>query len=618
MKLELNVRKLFKATWTRKSLTTKIGIAVLAFLCSSLVGSLRVHSQTLPTLARISQFIDDSSLVTLENSTNMQIFTADDEGRVSPDLAMERILLILKSSPEQEAALEQLLAEQQDPSSRNYHQWLTPEEFGERFGASPQELEAVVGWLTEHGFAINNIANSRREIEFSGTASQVEEAFHTEIHQYESEGEPHIANATDISIPLALTPVVAGVVGLHDFHVQSMITRADGNHGMSPRDFATIYNVTSLWNQGFDGKGQSIAIVARSNINLNDVRNFRAQFGLPAKDPQIIVGGPELGPDPGPTRDEVEADLDVEWAGAVAKGATIKLVVSNDIGLSASYIVNHTLAPVMSVSYGGCESALGSANAQIGSLWQQAAAQGMSVFVSSGDSGSAGCENANSSSMATTGLGVNGLGSTPYNVAVGGTRFNENGSYATYWNRTNNFFNLSSARGYIPERVWNDGVRLWGTGGGVSTVWPKPSWQVGLGVPLADPGTTSGHHRYLPDVSLAASLYGGYVVRQDGHLGFVGGTSASAPAFAGIMAMINQMTAQTNGNPNPRLYAIANQFPSIFHDVTTGSNAVPCAIGSKDCLGGRTVGYYAAPGYDLATGWGSVDAYALAHAWAGR
>jgi subtilase family serine protease len=389
-----------------------------------------------------------------------------------------------------------------------------------------------------------------------------------------------------------------------------MMTRADGLHGMSPGDFATIYNVTSLWNQGFDGKGQSIAIVAQSNIQLSDVTNFRAQFGLPVNNPQIII---VPGSNPGITSAEVEADLDVEWAGAIAKNATINLVVAKTAGQAALYVINNNVAPIVSVSFGLCESSLGPAATQaFGSLWQQAAAQGMSVFVSSGDSGSAGCDNPNSSLIAQTGLGVNGLASSPNNVAVGGTRFNDN---PVYWNKTNNFFNLSSARGYIPENVWNDGLGLWSTGGGVSAFWPQPSWQVGLGVPAADPGTTTGHHRYLPDISLAASVYGGYVIREEGHLGFVGGTSASTPAFAGIMAIINQMTGQTNGNPNPRLYAIANQFPSIFHDVTTGSNAVPCAPGSVACSNGLTIGYPATVGYDLATGWGSVDAYALAHAW---
>jgi len=595
-----------------------IKIVVGLFLCCGLVGSLRVQSQTLPS--RITESIDDDSIVLLQNTTDMRIGTAADEGRVSPDLPMERMLLMLRSSPEQEAALEQLLAEQQDPSSPDYHHWLTPEEFGVRFGVSPQELDAVVGWLAEHGFTVDSIANSRREIEFSGTASQVEGAFHTEIHWYASEGEAHIANAADLSIPMALLPVIEGVVGLHDFHVQSMMTLADGNHGLSPRDLATIYNVTSFWSQGFDGKGQSIAIVGRSNINVNDVRNFRAQFGLPANDPQIIVNGP----DPGIVNDdEGEADLDVEWAGAVAKSATIKLVVSKSttttdgVFLSAVYIVNNNVAPIVSVSFGMCESALGSVNAAIGSLWQQAAAQGMSVFVASGDSGSATCDSSQAVA-ATGGLGVNGLASTPYSVAVGGTRFDDN---AASWNRTNNIFSLSSARGYIPETVWNDRIDfrlpegLWSSGGGVSVFWPKPSWQVGLGVPLADPGTTAEHHRYLPDISLSASGHDGYVIRQGGHLHVVNGTSASAPAFAGIMAIINQMTGQANGNPNPRLYALANQFPSIFHDITTGSNAVPCVPGSVNCANGLTIGYAATPGFDLATGWGSVDAYALAHAW---
>jgi subtilase family serine protease len=608
------VLKLYRIAWTRKSSAIKIGIITASVVLSIGLAGLLGGQTPVTFQSRIVQSINDASYVRLLNTTPAETMMANEGSRVAPDLPIERMLLTLKSRPEQKAALAQLLADQQDPSSPFYHQWLTPEEFGQRFGSSQQELETILGWLKEHGFAVNGVANSRREIEFSGTARQVEAAFRTEMHWYELGRQRHLANATDISIPTAFTEVVSGVAGLHDFHARPLMTLTDGSHYLAPYDFATIYNVSSLWNLGFDGRGQSIAIVARSNINLNDVAAFRARFGLPENNPEIIAAGP----DPGITDDEGEAYLDVEWAGAIAKGATVKLVVARSVRETAFYVVNNNVAPIMSVSYGICEVDMGRSDALfIFNLWQQAAAQGISIFVSSGDEGSAECDDAHSSSIATGGLAVNGLASTPFNVAVGGTRFNENKSHSLYWLNTNKISNLSSARGYIPEEVWNDFSGLWSTGGGVSVLWPTPSWQVGFGVPATDPGTVDQHHRYLPDVSLAASLYDGYVMRDAVGLNFAGGTSASAPAFAGIMAMINQMTGQANGNPNPLLYAIAAQSPSVFHDITAGSNSVPCVIGSRDCLSnGRTSGYDAAPGYDLTTGWGSVDAYALAHAWA--
>jgi hypothetical protein len=539
---------------------------------------------------------------------------------------MDRMLLLLKGSTEQEVALDELLRQQQDATSSQYHRWLTPAEFGDRFGASPEDTAAIMDWLKSHGFSVSGATNGRRQIEFGGTARQVEQTFQTEIHNYDLRGESYTANATDIAIPTAIAPVVAGIVALHNFPVKTRppvkaaANFTDGSHGVSPYDFATLYNVLPLWNsQGVDGTGQSIAVVAQSNINVGDISAFRTQFGLPANNPQVIL----TGADPGLVKgDQDEATLDSEWAGAVAKGAAIKVVASRStnatpgIFLSASYVVNNNVAPVLTMSYGVCESA-SLASAQFwGSLWQQAAAQGISVFVSSGDTGSAGCDDP-SVKAATRGFGVSSPASTPYNVAVGGTEFNEGGADSTYWNSTNGP-NVTSVKSYIPEVVWNDpGSELSSFGGGVSIFWSTPSWQVGFGVPTSDPGAAGQHHRYLPDVSLAASAeHDGYVFKLGSNLYSAGGTSVSSPAFAGIMALINQATGQANGNPNPRLYSIAAQSPSVFHDVTAGNNAVPCAIGSVNCAAaGVMAGYNAGPGFDLATGWGSVDVSALVQAW---
>ena len=357
--------------------------------------------------------------------------------------------------------------------------------------------------------------------------------------------------------------------------------------------------------------------------------SFRAMSGLPANPPQIIVNGRDPGIVGGGL--ETEADLDVEWAGAVAKGATIKYVVSastmasDGITLSAQYAVGNNVASVITVSFGLCEAWAGMYNQIYNALWQQAAAQGISVFVAAGDSGSAGCDTPGLTTPARDGFGVNGLGSSPYNVAVGGTEFNDNGSPSTYWNGSNSG-NLASAKGYIPEVVWNEsgytgagaaGNNLYAAGGGSSNQWPRPAWQTGAGVP-------AGTRRLVPDVSLTAAGHDGYLIEQEGGLYLVGGTSASTPSFAGIMAVLNQYTGTRNGNPNAKFYSLAASQPAAYHDITAGSNAVPCTGGTPNCSAGlpatnvgKMTGYSAGPGYDLATGLGSVDAYALALNWGG-
>ena len=415
-----------------------------------------------------------------------------------------------------------------------------------------------------------------------------------------------------------------------------------GARGLSPYDFATIYDVQALWNQGFDGSGQIIGIAGHTNIKASDAASFRSMFGLPGTSVQVVVNGR----DPGiiSSNEEMEADLDVEWSGAVAKGATVKFVVSastnssDGLDLSNLYIVNNNLASVISVSFGLCESLYGSGSSFYSSLWQQAAAQGISVFVASGDSGSAGCDvpysatssGANATHPANGGFGVNGLGSSAYNVAVGGSKFDDSTASATYWNIGNDS-HLSSARSYIPEVTWNEssytssgaaGNNLYAGGGGVSKLWTTPTWQTGPGVPSADPGTPTGHHRYVPDVSLTAAGHDGYLIVQEGLLQLVGGTSAATPSLAGIMAMIDQYTGVRNGNPNTRLYPLAISTPAVFHDITAGTNAVPCQPGSPSCSAaasatapGTMTGFSAGAGYDLATGLGSVDAYVLALNW---
>jgi len=640
------------------SLRNKLRIrAIFAAICFAICSFHELQAQnTQPNASRIVA-IDESSLVVLRGNRHPLAVPANDRGEVAPDLPMERMVLVLTRDAAMESLLQSLLARQQDKSSPDFHSWLSPAQFGERFGVSKADLQTLTSWLGSHGFRVNRIGQGAMSIEFSGTAGQVKEAFHTPIHSYFVSGEKHYANAADPQIPAALAPVVAGIDTLHDFrkkptiHAMGKATRiantslwqpeftftgaAGTAHYLAPGDFAKIYNTATLYQNGIDGTAQSIAIAARNNINLSDVEIFRLAFALPVNDPEIVLDGPDPGNLTG--SEETEADLDVEWSGAIAPKATIKFVVSastnstDGIDLSSLYIVDNNLAPVLSVSFGECEQSLGEAeNTFYNNLWEQAAAQGITAVVSSGDNGPAGCDSDSQTTPASQGLAVNGLASTPFNIAVGGTQFNENGADSTYWSPTNGP-DQSSALGYIPENVWNEScgdpnvcgtASLFASSGGVSTLYSKPTWQAGLGVP-------NDGKRDLPDVSLdAAAGHDGYLLCQDGictinasgelvNAELVGGTSAAAPTFAAIMALIAQQTNSRQGQADFVLYPLAAgqnaancnasgppQMQCIFNDVTVGNNNVP----------GQT-GFPATPGYDLATGWGSVNAANLASNW---
>jgi subtilase family serine protease len=564
---------------------------------------------------RITSFIDDDQRVTLRGNVHPLAAARYDAGVVAPDFPIQHMLLTLLPDAAQQEALNQLVDAQHNPESAYYHQWLTPEQYGERFGVSEADTAQVVAWLQGHGMEVEEVTAGHRSVIFSGSAAQVEAAFHTQIHSYKIGEEVHHANTKDPEIPAALLQVVGGVVSLHDFHSEPMhrarLPAPDFTSGSSyylaPADFATIYDLVPLYQQAINGGGQSIAIVARSNIKLADVRQFRTFFGLPANDPQVIVNGS----DPGiwNSGEETEADLDVEWSGAVARNAAIKLVVSKStnssdgVDLSAQYIVNHNLASVMSTSFGLCEASLGSSgNGFLNSLWQQAAAEGITVFVSSGDNGAAGCDSASASS-ASHGRGVNGLCSTPYSVCVGGTEFNDSNA-SLYWSASNTSGSQASAISYIPEKTWNEsgpGYGLWASGGGTSSVYAKPAWQAGTGVP-------ADGRRDVPDVSLTSAGHDGYLIYQEGGLYVVGGTSAASPSFAGVMALVVQHAAARQGDANTVFYSLASKQRAggapVFHDITSGNNSVP----------GLT-GFNATVGYDQATGLGSVDASVLVNHW---
>src|SRR5579863_5084881 len=602
---------------------------VCALVLFALCGSSRMWPQkavpvkdplsTRPT-NRIIERIDDERRVVLLGQRHPLATPENSIGNVAPGLPMQRMVLVLRPDASQDAALETLIEAQHDPGSSYYHHWLTPAQFGARFGVSQGDLDQVMNWLHAAGMEVEDIPSSHRTLVFSGTAAQVESAFHTSIQKYLVKGALHYANARDPEVPQALAQVVSGVVALHDFRSVPLyaiapvapaapaFTASNGAHFLMPEDWVTIYDVGPLYGQGLDGTGQSIAVLGRVDVALSDVRTFRSNAGLPPNDPQMIINGP----DPGFPwcDDELESAMDVEWAGAIAKNATVKFVTtksttsSDGINLSAQYAVNHNVAPIITLSYGLCEGSLGTAgNAFWNSTWAQAAAQGMSVLVSSGDGGAAGCDSP-ALKAATRGRAVNGLCSTPYTTCVGGTQFYDSYNPAQYWSQTNSS-GQSSALGYIPESVWNESGwsgGLWAGGGGTSTIYSKPAWQAGAGVP-------ADGKRDVPDVAMHASIQDAYVVQVQGGIFYASGTSAAAPSLASVMALVNELAGAAQGSANPVFYALANQQlstggPAVFHDITSGNNSVP-----------GVTGFNAGAGYDEATGLGSVDASLLVNHW---
>ena len=627
---------------------------------------------------RIKAEIDSSQMVELKGNVHGVAQPRFDLGRADSSKLMHDVTLAFRPSTAQQQDLDNLLAQQQDRSSPNYHKWLTPAQFADRFGMSRGDIQRVTAWLQSQGFAVTSVANSRNEISFDGTVSQVEVTFHTEIHNYMVGSEVHFANATNPSVPAALAGSALSLSHLHDFapkprakirpHLTSYIS---GNHFMAPGDFATIYDVAPLYAAGSDGTGQKIAIVGQSSVSTADLNNFRSAAGLSANAPQMV-----LLPATTSTRcagDEGESDLDLEWSGGVAKNASIIFVYA---GLSAGdsctnrngktvwdaldYAVQNHVAPFISTSYGACEDRgtgqLGATLAfaqQVQGWAQQANSQGQTIVAASGDSGAADCDPNSTDpndTSATEGFAVDVPAAIPEVTGMGGNTFsadsptyttnNPPGANPPYWAAAGTTTDtVSSALEYIPEDAWNDttadlaaGGGLSASGGGASIFFAKPTWQTGTGVP-------ADGKRDVPDLSIAASPnHDGYLMcSEDGSNGaiqpsctagfrtgsggsftVVGGTSVAAPTFSAILALINESLGNPGlGNVNPNLYKFDGTNPTAFHDVTTGNNIVPCTSGSLNCPANLQFGFSAGTGYDQVTGLGSVDADKLATAWAG-
>ncbi len=568
---------------------------------------------------RITQAIDDSERLTLTGHLHPKALPENDQGRVAPSLELSFVTLTLAPSESQQADLDRLLAEQQTPGSPNYHHWLTPEEYADRFGVSASDLNQITHWLEGQGLSIAGVARGRNWIAVNGPAARIENAFRTEIHQYVTAGETHYANATEPSIPAAFAGVVKSIRGLHDFHARSARravtpenTTSRGNHFLAPDDLAVIYNIGPLYNAGIDGSGQSLVIAGQTQIHLSDIQLFRTTFNLPALDPTVILVPNSR--DPGISSNDLdEAHLDIEWSGAVARNANIIYVYTYDVMQAVQYAIDQNLAPVVSTSYGSCELETPLSDALTFQSWaKQGNAQGITWFSASGDSGGADCGDPQN-----PGFSVDNPASIPEVTGVGGTEFQEGSG--KFWNATNDP-NRASVLSYIPEMVWNDSLidgQPSAGGGGASVFYTQPSWQSGAGVP-------ADNFRHVPDISMTASAdHDGYLVYSSGRQQVYGGTSVPTPAFAGLTALLNQYLVANGaqpsagvGNMNPTLYALAAKSPEVFHDVTAGDNIVtqPCGAKTKTCSN-PPVGYSAGAGYDSATGLGSVDAYQLVTKW---
>ena len=566
---------------------------------------------------RVPARVDGGVTVVLQGSLHSRATKENDRGPVDPSLGISGITLNIKLSNGQQTELDQLLEEQRDPSSASYQKWLTPDEYGARFGLSTSDMDKLTSWLRSQGFTVDDVSRSMNWVSFSGTAGQVDQTFRTGLHRFLVEGQMHFANTAKPSVPAAFADIIADFQGFTDFRwkpqriktrsVNPDYTSSGGSHNVAPGDLATIYDITPLYGAGIDGTGQKMVVAGQTDVAVSDIQAFRTQFGLSATTPQMVL----YGTDPGTVSGDMEeADLDLEWSGSVARNATLIYVYSKNVITSVQYAISQNLAPVISLSYGGCEAQNSST---LRTVAQQANAQGITWLSSSGDSGAAGCD---SGKTATEGLAVNMPASIPEVTGVGGSEFMEGSG--NYWSATNGA-NGGSALSYIPEMAWNDSIArgdLAASGGGASIFYSKPTWQTGAGVP-ADGA------RDVPDVSLPASPdHDGYYFYTGGKLSVVGGTSVSTPAFAGIVTLLNQylvtkgfQTKAGLGNINPTLYHLAANVNTVFHDITTGTNIVPCTAGSPNCVNG-SLGFSAGPGYDEVTGLGSVDTNNLITQWA--
>ncbi len=647
---------LWRARWKPRSIVRySLPLRYPAYCLAFFIGTLGAYGQS-PN--RISQIIDLTQTEPLQGSVAPLARLENDVGRVSADTRLSGVTIYFRLTAEQKAELDALVEAQTTPGSPSYHKWLTPAEYGSRFGLSDGDLEKIQIWLELQGFTVDRISQSRTSMTFSGTVRQVDLAFQTEIHRYKIDGETHFSNATRLTIPTALVDVIQSVRNLNDFRPKPQVRRRNaapdftsaqsGNHYLTPKDVATIYAVNAAYNSGYNGTGQSIAVVGQSEVNISDIEHFQSAAGLTVKDPTPVLV-PSSGAAQYSSGDQAESDLDLEYSGGIGTGATIYFVyVGNNPNYSVfdsvQYAVDSRIAPIISISYGVCETELaGSDFSTLESIMEQGASQGQSIIAASGDDGSTSCNGDKSLTTAQQeALVVDYPASSAYVTGLGGTEFpaaDVSSSNTAYWQSANGSDVVGSAKSYIPEQTWNDDSSQYGLaagGGGISGLTARPSWQTGV------TGIPSGSYRLVPDISLdsspenagylyctsdtsawsqgqQASCNSGFRDSSTQDLNVAGGTSFAAPIFAGMLAIINQRQDSIGqGLVNSTLYTLAadsNKYASVFHDITSGGNQ--CTAGSQYCSSAGASKYPAATGYDEATGLGSIDLYNLLSAWPG-
>jgi hypothetical protein len=618
------------------------------------VATIRLYAETAD---RVTQAVDTARTQVLPNHHPAWANPGNAIGLVPLDQTLDQMTMVLARSPQQEGELQQLLSDQRNPESANYRRWLTPSEMGDRFGLTQGDIATIRGWLESQGLHVNYVTPSRTFIGFKGTATDVGRAFQTDVGYYNVNGVRKLSVSSDPHIPEALAPVIMAVRGLYTLqeeplHSETTVKQSSpkvtvaGRHILGPADFATIYDLPT----NFNGSGVTIGVTGRSRTDFADFQNYESFFGISFPNPTEVVPTAYGGVDPGlpyttpqpstvETGDQGEATLDVTRAGSIAPGANILLVVatntSGGIGGDVQYLVNTEPVPaqIINISFGACEAQAGPINVSFfNSLFQQAAGEGISVFVSAGDSAAAGCDAAFSPPPASPAhpISPNYICSSSYVTCVGGTEFNDSTDPSQYWS-SNNGSGLLSALSYIPEGAWNEwlnsnsALQIAGGGGGVSQVIPTPPWQAGAGVPGARLG------RYTPDIAFTSSLHDGYfgcLAAGGGSCvqGAAGtpfeilyGTSAAAPDMAGITALLDQRQGGAVGNIAPSLYQMAFSAPTAFHDVTIATSGVTnCSLSTPSLcnnsvagaatLTGGQAGYELGAGYDEATGLGSLDA----------
>jgi MYXO-CTERM domain-containing protein len=573
-------------------------------------------------------------------------------GRLDPNKRIENLSLVFKLSPEQNADRDALLAAIIQAGSPRYHQWLTPEDYASRFGAKASDIDRSVSWLKSQGLDVHDDTPSRlgARVTFSGTVASLEAAFQTQMNRYRVRGETHYAMSPAPSVPTSLADVVLAIHNTHDFYprpskprhkvIPAALCPSGGlcsGDGIAPPDWATIYDVNSLYNTGIagtkiTGAGVTIAVVGITEISQTDLTAFRTRYSL-ATNPITMTLVPNTGTAQADNGAGLEAVLDTEWSGGIAPAASINYVYTGandgDVDDATYYAIEQNFGGVLSESWAGCEEGFTPSDADVLMTFGSAASLlGITYVAASGDDGAAACQGEG-------GLYVNMPASFPGVTAVGGTGFAIPGGLT---------FNASgNATGYGTEAVWNEfhdaytanGVAA--GGGGISSVFTRPTYQGSIptctSVGTLPTGVTPSSMREIPDVSLTAasgqSQYGYFIeCTFDSHTDDctatgtdpivieIGGTSASTPSFAGVMALANQATGGRLGNVNPLLYLLNATTPTAFHDITTGNNEVTCKAADPGCPAGKLYGYAATAGYDCATGLGSIDATNLVTQWA--